>query len=259
MSDAILFDGHEVDHLEGLSERPRRLGGDAAAVGRPPPRLEGRHVDVAEAFDLHETTARYLSTPHEQPVLLRSRPLHPHHHVRAARGRGRRAARRRVRRRRELGGHRPRRADPGAGGVRRQGLGLRRHRHARRTQLPRRLARVGPRVLLRRVRAHGAAARGVRRPSHARRRLRQGHRRAHLDAPTGGQAATCAGRPPLRPRGADPSRARAARQRQVVRAIRVALPAATKPPCRKRGMPERSSSAPSMSSSLAAATTPTRS
>ena len=70
MSDAILFDSHEVDHLDGLAERPRRLDRTQLLLGRPPPRLGGRHVDVAEAFDLHEATTRYLSTPHERPVFF---------------------------------------------------------------------------------------------------------------------------------------------------------------------------------------------
>ena len=165
----------------------------------------------------------YLSTPDERPVFFD----HGHYiHITTyapRRGAGRRAARGRVRRRQELGRHRPRPADPRARGVRRPGLRLGRNRHAGRAQLPGRPARVGARGLLRRVRAHGAAARGVRRPGHARRRLGRGHRDARLDAPGGGEAAPCPGFAPLRPGGVDPPGARAARQRPVLRAVRVAL------------------------------------
>ncbi len=70
MSDAILFDRDQVDHLEALSERPRRLGGAQLLwvdVHR------GSDIDtseIARTFDLAESTVRYLETPHERPVFF---------------------------------------------------------------------------------------------------------------------------------------------------------------------------------------------
>ena len=70
MSDAILFDSHEVDHLDGLAERPRRLGRTQLLWVDLHRDSQVDASDVAEAFDLHEATARYLSTPHERPVFF---------------------------------------------------------------------------------------------------------------------------------------------------------------------------------------------
>jgi magnesium transporter len=67
MSDAILFDSHEVDHLEGLCERPRRLSGDQLLWVDFHRDSQIDTAEVAEAFELHETTAGYLATPHERP------------------------------------------------------------------------------------------------------------------------------------------------------------------------------------------------
>ena len=40
-------------------------------------------ADVTEVFDLHETTAGFLSHAPRAACVLRPRPLHPHHHVHA--------------------------------------------------------------------------------------------------------------------------------------------------------------------------------
>ena len=70
MSDAILFDNHEVDHLDGLDERPQRLGETQLLWVDFHRDSELDTSDVAEAFDLHETTVRHLSTPDERPVFF---------------------------------------------------------------------------------------------------------------------------------------------------------------------------------------------
>jgi len=70
MSDAILFDRHEVDHLEGLSERPRRLAGDQLLWVDLHRDADISTTEVAEAFALEDRTARYLETPHERPVFF---------------------------------------------------------------------------------------------------------------------------------------------------------------------------------------------
>ena len=67
MSDTILFDSNEVDHLDGLGERPRRLGRNQLLwvdFHRDSPVDPS---DVVQAFDLHETTANYLTSPHSGP------------------------------------------------------------------------------------------------------------------------------------------------------------------------------------------------
>ena len=65
---AILFNRDAVDHLDGLSERPRRLRGSQLLwvdvhrdSGSAPPRS-------AKRSKLDDTTRGYLSTPHERPV-----------------------------------------------------------------------------------------------------------------------------------------------------------------------------------------------
>ena len=70
MSDAILFDSHEVDHLDGLAERPRQLGKTQLLWVDLHRGSQVDASDVAEAFGLNEATARYLSTPHERPVFF---------------------------------------------------------------------------------------------------------------------------------------------------------------------------------------------
>ena len=70
MSDAILFDRHEVDHLDRLSERPRRLGGTQLLWVDLHRDSQVNTTDVVEAFHLHETTAGYLTTPHERPAFF---------------------------------------------------------------------------------------------------------------------------------------------------------------------------------------------
>ena len=120
MSEAILFDRDKVEKLDDFGERPRRLRGG---------RLLWVDVDRCSEDEAHRVRRgvrarqRNASVPRrlKGPRSLQgSRPLHPRHHLRAARRRGGRADRARVRRRRELGGHRPRPADPRARRVRRR-------------------------------------------------------------------------------------------------------------------------------------------
>jgi magnesium transporter len=63
---AILFDRDQVDHLEDLSQRPRRLGRSQLLwvdVNR------GENVDeLAETFGLDERTRNLLEAPHERSV-----------------------------------------------------------------------------------------------------------------------------------------------------------------------------------------------
>jgi magnesium transporter len=63
MSDAILFDSHEVDHLDGLAERPRRLSETQLLWVDLHRDSQIQTSDVAAAFDLHKATVRHLSAP----------------------------------------------------------------------------------------------------------------------------------------------------------------------------------------------------
>jgi magnesium transporter len=68
MSEAILFDRDAVDHLDDLSERPRRLR-RSQLLWVDVHRESGFSAsEVGEAFALDDTTCGYLSTPHERPV-----------------------------------------------------------------------------------------------------------------------------------------------------------------------------------------------
>jgi magnesium transporter len=70
VSDAILFDSHEVDHLDDLADRPRTLGKTQLLWVDFHRDSEIDTSDVAVAFDLHESTVGYLATPQEQPVFV---------------------------------------------------------------------------------------------------------------------------------------------------------------------------------------------
>ena len=70
MSDAILFDRDDVDHLDDLSERPRRLQETQLLWVDLHRGSEISTAEVAEAFDLHESTLRFLETPHDRPVFF---------------------------------------------------------------------------------------------------------------------------------------------------------------------------------------------
>jgi len=70
MSDAILFDRDEVDHLHALADRPRRLDGEQLLWVDLHRGSEVRASEVCEAFDLDEKTAGYLEKPHERPVFF---------------------------------------------------------------------------------------------------------------------------------------------------------------------------------------------
>jgi magnesium transporter len=68
MKDAILFDRDAVDHLDDLSERPRRLGRSQLLWFDLHRDSEINASEIAEAFALDDTTRGYLSAPHEGPV-----------------------------------------------------------------------------------------------------------------------------------------------------------------------------------------------
>jgi magnesium transporter len=70
VSDAILFDRDDVDHLDDLSERPRRLGGTQLLWVDIHRGSEISTAEVAEAFGLHDSTAGYLESPHKRPVFF---------------------------------------------------------------------------------------------------------------------------------------------------------------------------------------------
>jgi magnesium transporter len=70
MSDAILFDRDDVDHLLDLSDRPRRLGGSQLLWVDLDPDSAISAAEVAEAFELEDSTVRYLETPHDRPVFV---------------------------------------------------------------------------------------------------------------------------------------------------------------------------------------------
>jgi Mg2+ and Co2+ transporter CorA len=63
---AIVFDRNDVDRLEDLSERPRRLGGSKLLWVDLHKRSEFSVEDVAKAFDLDDETCGCLATPNEQ-------------------------------------------------------------------------------------------------------------------------------------------------------------------------------------------------
>jgi Mg2+ and Co2+ transporter CorA len=68
MSEAILFDRDAVDHLNGLSERPRRLRGSQLLWVDIHRESKFSGAEIGEAFELDDTTCEYLSKPHERPV-----------------------------------------------------------------------------------------------------------------------------------------------------------------------------------------------
>ena len=68
MSDAILFDRDQVEHLDDLSDRPRRLGGARLLWVDVHHDSEIEAAEVAEEFGLDDQTRDYLQTPHEEAV-----------------------------------------------------------------------------------------------------------------------------------------------------------------------------------------------
>ena len=226
ISEAILFDRDQVDHLETLAERPGRLSGSKLLWVDL--RLERRDGDRRRRGRGGVRPRRDdAGVPREaarEVGLRRPRPLHPHHDVRAARGRGGRAARASVRRRRELGDHGARPAHPGARGVRDSRLRLRRHRVARRPELPGGVARAGSSARTRpRSSGSSSASRSSTSTRCAARAPTATSRRCVADAPAGGDAAARTRGPPLRARRAHASGARGARRQRVRRALPVAL------------------------------------
>jgi Mg2+ and Co2+ transporter CorA len=68
MSEAILFDRDAVSHLDGLSDRPRRLRGSQLLWVDLHRDSEIDPAELGPAFELDVTTCEYLATPHERPV-----------------------------------------------------------------------------------------------------------------------------------------------------------------------------------------------
>jgi Mg2+ and Co2+ transporter CorA len=67
VSVAILFDGNDVEHLDDLASRPRRLH-DAQLLWADVDRSPESGGEAAKAFDLDERTAKYLERANERPV-----------------------------------------------------------------------------------------------------------------------------------------------------------------------------------------------
>ena len=65
---SILFNRDQVDHLDRLSERPRRLRGSQLLWVDLDRDSDEDAQDAAEAFDLDDDTRDYLTTPHERAV-----------------------------------------------------------------------------------------------------------------------------------------------------------------------------------------------
>ena len=65
---SILFNRDQVDHLEALAERPRRLRGSQLLWVDLDRDSEEDAEAAAEAFDLDEDTRDHLTTPHERAV-----------------------------------------------------------------------------------------------------------------------------------------------------------------------------------------------
>jgi magnesium transporter len=68
MSEAILFDRDAVDHLDDLSERPRRLRGSQLLWVDVHRDSEIDTAEIEQAFELDGTTCECLSTPQKRPV-----------------------------------------------------------------------------------------------------------------------------------------------------------------------------------------------
>src|SRR6185369_8418170 len=65
---AILFDRDQIDHLEALSDRPRRLNGSMLLWVDIDRGSDFRAAEVAKAFDLDDETRGYLTRPNERPA-----------------------------------------------------------------------------------------------------------------------------------------------------------------------------------------------
>jgi hypothetical protein len=65
MSDAILFDRDQVEHLGDLSDRPRQLNGSKLLWVDIHEGSDIGASEVAEAFGLDDQTRDFLATPRE--------------------------------------------------------------------------------------------------------------------------------------------------------------------------------------------------
>jgi len=70
VSTAILFDRDEVEHLGSLSQRPKRLNGSRLLWVDIDRRTQASADEVAEAFDLEETTRRRLASSEGRAVFV---------------------------------------------------------------------------------------------------------------------------------------------------------------------------------------------
>ena len=67
MSAAILFDRNQVEHLDDISDRPRRLSGSKLLWVDLDRRSEDGVSEVAEAFDLDDETRALLAESRTEP------------------------------------------------------------------------------------------------------------------------------------------------------------------------------------------------
>jgi magnesium transporter len=65
---AIVFDRDQVDHLDALSDRPRRLHGSMLLWIDVHKASDFGAEEVADALELDDTTRRHLATPNKRPV-----------------------------------------------------------------------------------------------------------------------------------------------------------------------------------------------
>ena len=245
VSEAILFDRDQVEKLDDLGDRPKRLN-RGKLLWVDVDRGSAEEADeVAEAFGLDSATSECLANSKDRAVFKdHGRYIHVTTYAPDEDDEGE-LHRARVRRRRELGDHRPRRPIPVLEEFATRVSGSGDTGSLDGPELPGRPARVGARLLLGRVRADRGAAGGVRRPGDARRHGAGGHRAADRHAPAGREAAPRARRAPLGARRADPSRSwrRSATTPPASGSSRSS--AASRRRCRRRATRARRSSAPS--------------
>ena len=237
MSQTILFDRHDVERLESLDERPRRLSG-TKLLWVDLDRISRRDAtEVAEAFDLDDDDARYLRARTSERAVFGDHGRYIHvttyapredeegelHAVECVVGEN-------------WVDHRPRPADPGARGVRRRGSRARATpaRSTARASSPpcssgcsasytaafERIEQQLEEFDVQAMRGEGSDE-DIETLVDMRREARQAPPRAR--------------RAPVAARRPHPSRARGARQPRVRRALPVAASHASRPRCRRHG------------------------
>lgn len=68
MSEAILFDGDQIDHVDDLSDLPRHLNGSQLLWLDLDERSDDAADDAARTFHLDDATHGFLTTPHNRAV-----------------------------------------------------------------------------------------------------------------------------------------------------------------------------------------------